>query len=246
MSDARGGRSVGAYAMLLPMRVMILVCLCMGAVACRGDATGDVSESKPSANGTTQASFEVRVDQEGLIFTYFDADGSHTVQKAMDIPKTSRGLVRVDSLQQDPHKHANPNLVFIADLNAPDAKGNYPTTTITRAELDAHMDRLGGDVDPDVPVTDEELNARADVVIYGASWCGACRSTARFFRSRGVNFIEKDIEKDADAHREMQKKARAAGVKTSGIPVIDFKGTILNGFDERKLTRLVDRARASI
>jgi hypothetical protein len=37
----------------------------------------------------------------------------------------------------------------------------------------------------------------------------------------------------------MQTKARRAGVRPSGIPVIDFRGTILTGFDQARLDSLI-------
>jgi glutaredoxin len=73
-----------------------------------------------------------------------------------------------------------------------------------------------------------------------ASWCGACRSAAAYMRSRNVTFAEKDIEKDAQANAEMLSKARAAGKSPRGVPVIDFRGQIVLGFDQRALDALID------
>ena len=76
-------------------------------------------------------------------------------------------------------------------------------------------------------------------MIYGASWCGACRQARQFFEREGVAFVDRDIERDPGARDEMNQKARAAGVPTSGIPVIDVRGTILTGFDERRIRQLL-------
>jgi glutaredoxin len=80
-----------------------------------------------------------------------------------------------------------------------------------------------------------------DVIIYGASWCGACKQAARYFSQKGVPFVEKDIEKEPAARGEMLSKAKAQGVSTAGIPVIDVRGTLLGGFDPNKVERLLAR-----
>jgi glutaredoxin len=69
------------------------------------------------------------------------------------------------------------------------------------------------------------------VIIYGAEWCGACHQAAAYLRRKGIPFIEKDIEKDPQAAREMQGKLRSAGVRNGGsIPVIDVRGKVMVGF----------------
>ena len=214
--------------------------------SCRNDEAAEVSGDNLSVDKAAAAPFSVTATQDGLIFTYFDDEGAHTVSKMDEVPKDYREYVRVDSLELDPHAFRDPNRVFITNLNTPDAQGKYPTMATDRAAIDKRIDELMGNIEASTTGSDLSATAESDVTIYMASWCGACKSTARFFRSRGVPFVEKDIEKDPEARAEMKRKARKAGVKTSGIPVIDFKGIIINGFDERKLSRLVDKAKASI
>ena len=81
--------------------------------------------------------------------------------------------------------------------------------------------------------------AHPDVVIYGASWCTACDKAAAFFDAHHVRFVERDIEEDHDAYDEMMRKARAAGLRLQGIPLIDFRGTLVPGFDARRLEALL-------
>jgi len=83
------------------------------------------------------------------------------------------------------------------------------------------------------------LARTSDVIIYGASWCGACKQAARFLSQKGVPFVEKDIEKEPGARSEMLSKAKAQGVSTNGIPVIDVHGKLLPGFDPRAVERLL-------
>jgi hypothetical protein len=49
-------------------------------------------------------------------------------------------------------------------------------------------------------------------------------------KKKGISFVDKDIEKDADAAREMQAKLAKAGIKSSSIPILDVRGKILVGF----------------
>ena len=71
------------------------------------------------------------------------------------------------------------------------------------------------------------------MIIYGASWCGPCHQAAAYFTKRGIKFIEHDIEKDSSAAREMQAKLAKAGARGGSIPVLDVRGRILIGFDQR-------------
>jgi glutaredoxin len=93
-------------------------------------------------------------------------------------------------------------------------------------------------------VADDGALSDAGVTIYKASWCGVCRSAAAYLRSRNVAFVEKDIEKDAAANSEMQRKAHAAGQNPRGVPVIDFHGHVLMGFDQATLDRLIAQYKA--
>ena len=168
---------------------------------------------------------------EGLLLVWFDAEGVHTAQKRSDVPEAQRADVRVDSLNVAPDKRLDADHVYVADVRNPDASGNYPVRRASRAWFDALVDKA-----KPAPEARE-----AGVTIYMASWCGACRATASYLRSRKVPFVEKDIEKDAAASAEMQRKAQAKGLSPRGVPVIDFMGEILLGFDQARLERLVDR-----
>jgi hypothetical protein len=53
--------------------------------------------------------------------------------------------------------------------------------------------------------------------------------------------LDKDIEKDAGARGEMDAKMLKAGLKSSGgVPVIDFCGTIIVGYNESLLIKLCE------
>lgn len=63
----------------------------------------------------------------------------------------------------------------------------------------------------------------ADIVMYGADWCGDCHRAKRFFDARGVPYRWIDVEHDP----AMAKEARRIGGR-SNIPVIVFAdGSVL-------------------
>ena len=151
------------------------------------------------------------------------------------MPAPSRERVRVDSLEVTPEQKLDSAFVYVADLRAAQNDGAYRVEKWSRDAFEAAVS----------PVAPEQaLAAATPVILYGASWCGACKQAANFMTKRGVSFVEKDIEKEADARNEMLQKAQAQGVSTNGIPVLDVHGTLMAGFDEERLGALLDRASA--
>lgn len=190
--------------------------------------------------------FNVRDDLSGLLLVWFDKGGLHTADRRSQIPESRRQYVRVDSLQIAPDKRLDPDYVYIADLRKPDANGSFEVRKYRRDWFEALVDsETGVAAQSDEPSAPTDSNPSgttndksASVVIYGASWCGACRSAAQYMRKHGIAFVEKDIEKDSNAYAEMQRKARAAGIKPGGLPLIDFRGRIVSGFNPDLLSRL--------
>lgn len=192
------------------------------------EARGDGVAAGPGAH--VKPPFPVQGELEGLLLVWFDAEGLHTAQKRSDIPESARAQVRVDSLNIEPDARLDPEQVYVADLRTPGAAGSYPVRQVSRGWFDAQVDRA----------KPRPANADAPVVVYKASWCGVCRSAAAFLRSRHVPFIEKDVEKEPGANEEMLRKARAKGLTPRGVPVIDFKGEIMLGFDRAHIEALLD------
>lgn len=175
--------------------------------------------------------FALRGDLAGLHLVWFDEDGLHTAESRDDIPEAHRGQVRVESLAVPPSERLDPSRVWLADLRAPGPDGAYPVRAVPREALD----RLVSEAAPAPPPRDE-------VVLYSASWCDACKAAGRFLRERGVPFVEKDVERDPGAHAEMVSKLREAGLPQAGIPVLDVRGTMVQGFDAARLGALLDGA----
>jgi glutaredoxin len=216
--------------------------------ACSGnpvpDASGAtaVAAGKPADARASEAGqaitppFAVQGELDGLLLVWFDDKGLHSARHRSEIPEPQRARVRVDSLAVPPSQRLDPDYVYVADVRAPAAGGGYAVRKYTRGWFDAQVDAARPQAQA---AADDSALSNAGVTIYKASWCGVCKSAAAYLRSRNVAFVEKDIEKDAAAASEMQQKARAAGQNPRGVPVIDFHGHLLMGFDQATLDRLI-------
>lgn len=200
----------------------------------------------PSAGAQADAAapFAVRDDSQGLLLTWIDEKGDfHVEQKVADVPIVGRDAVRaVDPARAD---GVDGDSVYVADLRVANLDGTYPVHTMTRADFDALavtrreksdkptlaavMAREAGA--PPSQANEGTVVGRPSVIVYGASWCSACHQAMAYFKKKGITFIEKDIEKDAQAAEEMNGKLRRAGQRGGSIPVLDVRGRIMVGFD---------------
>jgi len=217
---------------------------CLALLAC-DPAADDATTSDDGSNEgeVVDPPFDVRGDAEGLLLTWYDEEGQHNAGSRGEIPEPHRERVRVDSLSLAPDER-DPDSVYVADLRSPGDDGRYEVRRYGRDAFDRVVDEAMGVApleprEPPTPGTPTQQLASSDVVIYGADWCSACRAAARYLEQREVPFVERNVEREPGARDEMNRKARAAGFVPSGIPVIDFRGTILSGFDQRRIDRLI-------
>ena len=77
------------------------------------------------------------------------------------------------------------------------------------------------------------------VSVYSTPNCSYCAQVKNYFRERHVKFTDYDVARDERKAGEMVHKSRQMGV-----PVIDFNGTIIVGFDRNKLDRLIARSKS--
>jgi len=216
----------------------LLIVFCALLAACSGE------EDNGSAEGeVVDAPFEARGEMAGLLLVWFDDDGPHVAASRTDIPEAQRSFVRVDDLSLGPDEGAGVDMVYVADLSAAGADGDYVVRRLPREAFDARVSEART---PEPTPVAAGGGGDADVIIYGASWCSACRSTAAFLRDNDVPFVERDIEQEPGAREAMQRAARTAGVQTSGIPVIDFRGEIIAGFNRGALRRAIERSGSPI
>ena len=72
-----------------------------------------------------------------------------------------------------------------------------------------------------------ETKKNSEVILYGTSWCPYCRKARDFFRSRGIDFIDYDIEKDKEAAiRKKELDPRG------GVPFAIINGRSIHGYSE--------------
>ena len=206
------------------------------ALACALGCDDAPEEAAPNLEGVPAEAPFATGDPGALLLSYVDAEGVHAAASLADIPGGARTKVRIDSLALSPEAR-DPEVVWVADVSS---GAVADVRRMERRAFDQWVAQVTGEARggrDDAP----EAVADASVIIYGAEWCSACRSAARYLSQKGVPFVEKDIEADASARAEMSEKARAAGLAPSGIPVLDVRGRILTGFDPGS----IDRALAS-
>lgn len=165
-----------------------------------------------------------RASAGDLLLLYRDKEGVE--QRAMttaEVPEASRAAVQVIDLSRSPQARAASRVVQIFDLRAPNPDGLYPGRLVPREELERAL------------ASAQALPAQPAVVMYSTAWCGVCKKARKFMRDKGISFVEKDIEKDKEGARELQDKARRAGLALGGVPVIDVGGRLMSGFDEQAL-----------
>lgn len=198
---------------------------------------------------STSPAVSVRDDSTGLLLTWIDDKGDfHVEQSVADVPLMGRDTVKVIDPDVDDGTHAD--RVFVVDLRSARPDGSYPVSVMPRSEFDAiavARRQLRGptlasasaarSAPPLPPPPTAQGQGRGDmqrrplVIVYGAQWCGPCHEAAAYLRKKGITFVEKDIERDKAAQREMQTKLTQAGLHAGSIPVLDVGGKMLVGFN---------------
>lgn len=232
--------SVAVAAMLVP-------------AGCRRSAP----EAPPPPSATAPATIEVLKEGRWL-FTYAEPKGTFaTTDKPESVPEDARAMVRVFD-PSAPEKTPGTGRVYVTNLNDVLSKGRAPAKPMSREafETAALAVHPTGDSSPlaaqtmrpvPMPASDAGAGAAAPmpaggppvVTIYGTSWCGACKAARQYFTSRKIPFADKDVEKDADAARELAAKAAKMGIPTDRVPVIDVRGRLLLGFDRARIETLL-------
>ena len=72
------------------------------------------------------------------------------------------------------------------------------------------------------------------VTIYTTPTCIWCNRAKSYLRQQNISFVEKDVSRDREAATEMIKKTNQMGV-----PVLDINGSVIIGFDQHGINRLL-------
>ena len=84
---------------------------------------------------------------------------------------------------------------------------------------------------------EETVTAKAPTVeIYETSWCGYCKKAINFFRSRGIEPVVYDIEKDRQAARRMSSMTNMRAV-----PYVVINGQGIHGYSEQAYAQALEQ-----
>ncbi len=72
------------------------------------------------------------------------------------------------------------------------------------------------------------------VKVYSTPTCPWCTVAKKYLASKNISFQEVDVSKNREAASEMVKKSGQRGV-----PVLDINGSIIVGFDQNRIDRLI-------
>ena len=179
-----------------------------------------------------------------MVLTWIDEKGEfHRESTVAAVPEAQREMVRV----LDPDHEAPNDQIFVVDLRRAEG-GSYPVHLAQRGEFEKIAAARRGDKAianrPAVPFVDDQDPDAAvgpapakPVIIYGAEWCGPCHQVQAYLKRKNVPFVDKDIDNDPGAAKEMRAKLEKAGLRGGSIPVVDVHGKLLIGFDARAIDR---------
>ena len=74
------------------------------------------------------------------------------------------------------------------------------------------------------------MNDKPKIIIYTAVWCAFCHGAKDYLSKLGVDFEDRDVEKDPNFGMEAVNKSGQRG-----IPVLDIENDIIIGFDRPKI-----------
>jgi glutaredoxin len=213
----------------------------------------------PAAPATSAAAPTIEVLKGGRwLFTYAEPAGTFaTTDKPETIPEASRGMVRV--IDPGGATASADDRVYVTSLNDLLAKGKTTAKPMSRKAFETaalaalpsgqssplagqHMAPapMPAPTNPPPPVSGNTRPGQQPVVtIYGTSWCGACRAAREYMTTHKIPFVDKDIERDPEAARELAEKAAKMGIPTDRVPVLDVRGRLLLGFDPARVEALL-------
>jgi len=130
-----------------------------------------------------------------------------------------------------PKDAASAGVVEIIPTYESDAQPEQQTEKETR-KADINIDTV-------VPDPQEETNSQTpEVELYTTSWCPYCHKARAFFSSRGIPFIEYDVEKDETAARRKRQLTNR-----KGVPFVVINGNKVYGYNEAAYIRALERNR---
>lgn len=249
-TPGRGGRRRFGAAVLL-FAALSMLASSLGCGKKEDDGTN------PSATDEQLPALSIGDDTPNLMLTWVDEKGeTHVELRPGDVPAEGRSLVRVVVADRE---EGTKDLFYVADLTKKAGDGTYLAQTMPRRAWEAMIEKRReayiAKTAPPAPVPSARSSASPaappspggavtglTAIIYGADWCKPCHEAASYLKSRGVQVIEKNVEKSEAAENEMRSKLTKSGQHGGSIPVIDVRGQIVVGFSQSALDRAIARA----
>lgn len=212
--------------------VFALGCLHLLASCARGADTPSAAAPAADEGGPSEERLPpnpvVTDDGTEILFSFVDAQGHvQAVSRAADVPEAVKPRVLVVDLKRTPEERQAHRYAFFADLSAKTPGGTYPVSVVSRYDAARGQVQAATAPPPD-----------GSVIVYSAVWCGFCKKAKAWLKQNGVPFVERDVERTPGAQAELNQKLQAAKVAGGGVPVIDWAGTLVMGFDVATLERL--------
>ncbi len=229
----------------LTVPVLLLPVLLAAACSERSGREGAEEARRPSAaeaaeGPSAEAVADVRLprvhdDNKSLLFYFQDERGAvKTTASAAEVPPSLRERVLVVDVSKTPEQRQAHRYNYFADLTEQAPDGSYAVIAVSRYDA-AKGEGLAGTL---------AAAPEGSVVVYSAEWCGFCKKAKAWLAKNEVPFVERDVEKQPGVQRELEEKLKRANIRGGGVPVIDWAGTVVMGFDQKRLTQLLDEQRA--
>ena len=123
-------------------------------------------------------------------------------------------------------------LFAIVFLPANIAVGSSSVLDSGKSSQEIAEEILRGARDRYVSDQQKKLKEINNVVMYSTSWCGYCRQARRYFKSKDIKYVERNIERSRLAKRAYD---RLGG---NGVPLIVVGANKMSGFSTRQFDRL--------
>jgi len=234
---------MGSLRSLLVLSALALVQV-VGA-GCSKEGGGEESQNSDGSSEVPEAlsGFVVAKGDASLVFQFVDPTTGHfsTTQDPEAVPEKARENVIV--FPSGLPKGAIPaGLVILADLSKPDDAGNYPFRLVSRygsAPLPSSAEAPAGSGPEQTTSTGSDA-----VILFTTKWCPHCRTARQWLTSQGIKYVEKDVEADSTAVTMLQKLGQEQGIPQqmlTSVPIVAVNGTLVVGFDQAKITQLLER-----
>ena len=215
----------------LPISLLCLfLALVVGTSGCSETTENSEQQKKPPLPP------KVNDNRTDLILSWFEEGMPKTASTTLKVPDKFRKEVRVQDPTIAPEKR-DPDWVFIADLTKQGKDKTYPVKVLLREKWElARRPEISTE---NGEVLKEKFANQQPVIMYATVHCPVCISARRWLVEEKIPFVEKNVDSDQNAAKELALKGQAQGVLTNGVPVFDINGYLLPGFDKTAIRKLL-------